>query len=902
MATGQVELIGTLIGSTGSNGGSGNDKTKVVDGDLNTFYDAANASGDWVGIDAGVAATVTRVRFAPRRGDATITVESQYEDRVVGAKVQASSTADFSADVTDAFEFPAFPAYHSRRMNEIVLPSPLSKQRWRWFGPLNGRCNLAELRLIANAGPTNAKPVAPKISPSGGRFPSASATVTITSLTTSATIYYTTDGSTPTAASTLYTGPFTLSLPGGVAKTVKAIAIDATLGTPNSDVTTSAPFNPWAFKPNEAWHDTDGHRIEAHGGGIVRGAGGAPLLIGGFYYWVGTSCDRYNNIIIGGGGYDANGATGVWLYKSTDLLNWQLVGNIINVPAGYNYLIRPHILYNAANAEFVCWVMAYRYARDNDRQFVFKASNIESQTWTSVHATGLLVDGVGAWDKNLFQDDDTLGYLIYNPQGGANIVVSKLDANYYNTTGESVTAITGGRESPAMVKDEGKYILFTSQPAYYDSDGSTFLPKFALAASPLGTYTSNDDLLVTNPVGTNYNGQCTFALKLPGGILWWGDYWKQTDIAQSNGVPLPVDDQAPTLASFDLSRFAIPSNALREGLAWAFELDEIDGSNPIDKVLGTTTTLAGAGTPTRSGARLRWRGFASNRYDVANSAQMQVGDIDFFVCLTLYRQPGGAFPTPLAKDDFASNRGFGFYIDRDGNNCIRFYVSPDGSSTTEVAATNFGAFPNATRIRVIGYHLAGANQLGIVVNGDWANRNFISYSGGVFPSTAPLSINTTANPWAGSLARARCYKRTITQADVEADWNGGSELTWSMLQLPAVDVTPAPAGVRCAAVAPTVRLGSLSLSPAAAAARTLVFGPTIGSGGSVQIIPEPVIVRGRAIAPAVRLGSLTLSPAAAIVRARAIAPTIPGGSTVAFTFEALDAFVPGFVAGQGCSL
>jgi len=74
--------------------------------------------------------------------------------------------------------------------------------------------------------------IAPKVSPGAGRYTS-NQTVTITSPTSGASIYYTTDGTTPTTLSTLYSAP--ISVTEGT-NTIKAIAAKA--GMLDSNVTT----------------------------------------------------------------------------------------------------------------------------------------------------------------------------------------------------------------------------------------------------------------------------------------------------------------------------------------------------------------------------------------------------------------------------------------------------------------------------------------------------------------------------------------------------------------------------------------------------------------------------------------------------------------------------------------
>lgn len=74
--------------------------------------------------------------------------------------------------------------------------------------------------------------IAPSFSPAPGAF-GPSQSVTISSPTPGAKIYFTTNGTVPTKSSTLYTGPITVSS----TETVKAIAI--TTGTHNSSVTSA---------------------------------------------------------------------------------------------------------------------------------------------------------------------------------------------------------------------------------------------------------------------------------------------------------------------------------------------------------------------------------------------------------------------------------------------------------------------------------------------------------------------------------------------------------------------------------------------------------------------------------------------------------------------------------------
>lgn len=105
-----------------------------------------------------------------------------------------------------------------------------------------------------------------------------------------------------------------------------------------------------SFRPGQVWLDTEGKRIQAHGGSVI--------YVDGIYYWYGENkefTDGTNDIW----------TYGIRFYRSNDLYNWEDLGLVIppdtedeNSPINPTncMLDRPHIIYNERTEKYVCWV------------------------------------------------------------------------------------------------------------------------------------------------------------------------------------------------------------------------------------------------------------------------------------------------------------------------------------------------------------------------------------------------------------------------------------------------------------------------------------------------------------------------------------------------------------------
>jgi chitobiase/beta-hexosaminidase-like protein len=248
MASGEIIFTpATILGTSGGANPTGA-KANVFDGDILTEWNASNPTGEWVGLDAGAACLLTRIRWNASVGD---------EDYTIGAIFQGNpSDATFASGTVNLFTVSARPITGCLLNEQLVSPGS-NYQYYRFLSAPNGYVCLGKVDFIGNyTTGVSGMCCTPTISPSGGIY-DLPVRVSFSSLTTDATFYYTLDGSTPTTSSTLYTGrPFVLTAD----STIKVIATSPNVA--NSKVAQTAIIVSGAW--NNGWIQYDinrGYRV-----------------------------------------------------------------------------------------------------------------------------------------------------------------------------------------------------------------------------------------------------------------------------------------------------------------------------------------------------------------------------------------------------------------------------------------------------------------------------------------------------------------------------------------------------------------------------------------------------------------------------------------------------------------
>lgn len=259
-------------------------------------------------------------------------------------------------------------------------------------------------------------------------------------------------------------------------------------------------------RPGQVWLDTEGKRIQAHGGSV--------MYIEGVYYWYGENKEYTtpdNDIW----------HWGVRCYTSTDLYNWEDKGVIIppepdNSESSLHptaCMDRPHIIYNTRTKKYVCWLK------------IMNKDQTQSETvLTADHILGPYVKvrenlrplGMSAGDFDLAVAEDGKAYY-YFERVHSETICADLSDDYTDVTGYYSTHFPHSgppyvREATAHFKRKGKHYLVTSGTTGYLPNPS----EVAIADSWHGPYTVLGNPHPEDSTNTSYHSQISSIFKVPG--------------------------------------------------------------------------------------------------------------------------------------------------------------------------------------------------------------------------------------------------------------------------------------------------------------------------------------------------------------------------------------------------
>jgi len=134
------KLSGTVIGTSGSWSNDGDTIANVFDGNLDTFFDGPDATGDWAGLDFGIGVSnvIGQINYWPRSG---------FSQRMTDGIFQGANNSSFANAVT-LFTIATAPP-EGGIVTSQAITNATAFQFVRYYGPTGGWCNVAELQFFA---------------------------------------------------------------------------------------------------------------------------------------------------------------------------------------------------------------------------------------------------------------------------------------------------------------------------------------------------------------------------------------------------------------------------------------------------------------------------------------------------------------------------------------------------------------------------------------------------------------------------------------------------------------------------------------------------------------------------------------------------------------------------------
>lgn len=261
-----------------------------------------------------------------------------------------------------------------------------------------------------------------------------------------------------------------------------------------------------AIYPGQVWLDTDGKRIQAHGGSV--------MYLDGTYYWYGENKEKTT-------GDNDIWHWGVRCYASTDLYNWEDKGIIIppdleNKESSLHptaQMDRPHIIYNKETGKFVCW-LKIMHKDGRQTETVLTADHLLGP-YEKIRE-GLRPLNMNAGDFDLAVAEDGKAYY-YFERVHSETICADLTEDYTDVTGYYSTHFPHPyppyvREATSHFRRKGKHYLITSGTTGYLPNPS----EVAVADTWHGPYRVLGNPHPDDSSNTSFHSQISSVFKVEG--------------------------------------------------------------------------------------------------------------------------------------------------------------------------------------------------------------------------------------------------------------------------------------------------------------------------------------------------------------------------------------------------
>ena len=264
-----------------------------------------------------------------------------------------------------------------------------------------------------------------------------------------------------------------------------------------------------SMKPGQPLYDTEGKRVQAHGGSIFYEESTET------YYFYGENKEFTTD------GSDV-WTWGVRAYASKDLYNWEDKGLIIepvedDSTSSLNprtaMLDRPHIIYNEATKKYVCWCKIM-WKDNTQTELVLTADSfLGPYTVVRDHLRPLNMD---AGDFDLAVASDGKAYYMFERVHSETIVADLTD-DYTDVTGYYSTHFP--HSHPPYVREATAHFMWNHRHYLLTSGTTWYLPnpsEVAVADSWHGPYKVLGDPCPEDQCRTTFHSQVSSVFKVPG--------------------------------------------------------------------------------------------------------------------------------------------------------------------------------------------------------------------------------------------------------------------------------------------------------------------------------------------------------------------------------------------------